>query len=61
MLVRFFWSKGVREDYFLQDGASPHTSKKANNYPRSKFGEKFINKKKFPPRTPDLNQCDYFL
>ena len=32
MLVRFFWSKEVREDYkkyyFQQDGASPHTSKK---------------------------------
>jgi len=43
MLVRFFWSKVVREDfkkyYFQQDGASPHTSKKAQNYLRSKFGE----------------------
>ena len=39
MLVRFFWSKVVREDYkkyyFKQDGASPHTSKKAQNYLRS--------------------------
>ena len=62
MLVRFFWSKVVREDYkkyyFQQDGASPHTSK---NYLRSKFGEKFIDKKKWPPRSPDLNPCDYFL
>jgi hypothetical protein len=65
MLVRFFWSKVVREDYkkyyFQQDGASPHTSKKAQNYLRSKFGEKFIDKKKLPPRSPDLNPCDYFL
>jgi hypothetical protein len=47
--------------YFQQDGASPHTSKKAQNYLRSKFGEKFIDKKKWPPRSPDLNPCDYFL
>jgi hypothetical protein len=50
MPVRFFWSKIVREDYkkyyFQQDGANPHTSKKAQNYLRSKFGEKFIVKKK---------------
>ena len=33
MLVKFFWPKVVREDYknyyFQQDGATPHTSKKA--------------------------------
>ncbi len=44
MLLSFFWSKVVREDYkkyyFQQDGASPHTSKKAQKYLRSKFGEK---------------------
>jgi hypothetical protein len=39
---------------------SPHTSKKADDYPRSKFGEKFIDKKKCAPRTLDLNQCDFF-
>jgi hypothetical protein len=56
MLLRFFWSKVVRKDYkkyyFQQDGASIHTSKKAQNYLRSKFGEKFIDKKKWPPRSP---------
>ena len=65
MLVKFFWSKVVREDYknyyFQQDGASPHTSKKAQKYLRSKFGDKFIDKKKWPPRSPDLNPFDYFL
>ncbi len=65
MLVSFFSSKVVREDYkkyyFKHNGASPHTSKKAQNYLRSKFGEKFIDKKKWPPRSPDLNPCDYFL
>jgi hypothetical protein len=23
--------------------------------------KKFIDRKKWPPRSPDLNQCDYFL
>jgi hypothetical protein len=36
MLVRFFRSKVVRENYkkyyFQQDGASPHTSEKAKSY-----------------------------
>ena len=65
MLVKFFWPKVVREDYknyyFQQDGATPHTSKKAQKYLRSKFGDKFIDNKKWPPRSPDLNPCDYFL
>jgi len=54
--------KKISKYYFQQDGASPHTSKKAQNYLRSKFGEKFIDKKKWrPPRSPDLNPCHYFL
>ena len=64
MHVKFFWSKVVREDYknyyFQQDGATPHTSKKAQKYLRSKFGDKFIDKKKWPPRSPDLNPCVFF-
>ena len=26
-----------------------------------KFGEKFIDKKRWPPRSPDLNPCDFYL
>jgi hypothetical protein len=65
MLVHFFWPKIVREDfrkyYFQQDGASPHRGKKVQKYLLSKFKEKFIDKKKWPPRSCDLNPCDYFL
>jgi hypothetical protein len=65
MLVQFFWPKVVREDfrkyYFQQDGASPHRGKKVQNYLRSKIKQKFIDKKKWPPRSCDLNPCDYFL
>ncbi len=61
ILVHFFWPKIVREDfrkyYFQQDGASPHREKKVHKY----FQSKFIDKKKCPPRTCDLNPCDYFL
>ena len=28
---------------------------------QSKFGEEFITKHQWPPRSPDLNPCDYFL
>ena len=45
--------KVVRQDlrkyYFQQDGASPHRDKKVQNYLRSKFKEKFIDKKEWPP------------
>jgi len=61
ILVHFFWPKIVREDfrkyYFQQDGASPHREKKVHKY----FQSKFIDKKKCPPRSCDLNPCDYFL
>jgi len=28
---------------------------------KSKFEDKFLDKKKWPPRSPDLNPCDYYL
>ena len=59
MLVNFFWPKIVREDFrkncFQQDGASPHKGKKVQKYLLSKFKENFIDKKKWPPSTCDLN------
>ncbi len=65
MLRYYFWPKVVREDYkkyyFQQDSASSHTAKKVQNYLRSKFGEKFIDKKRWLPRSPDFNQCDFYL
>jgi hypothetical protein len=29
--------------------------------PGERFGEKIIAKNEWPPRSPDLNPCDYFL
>ena len=28
---------------------------------KSKFGRQFLDKTKWPPRSPDLNLCDFFL
>ena len=65
MLQSFFWPKVVRIDYkkyyFQQDGARPHTSNMVQNYLRSKFKDKFMDKKRWPSRSPDLNPCDFYL
>jgi hypothetical protein len=65
MLKNFFWPKQLRtaeyqKYYFQQDGATPHTSNIVQEWLTSKFGAKFINKSKWPPRSPDLNPCDFF-
>jgi hypothetical protein len=66
MLKDFFWPKQLRTaDYkkyfFQQDGATPHTANRVQTWLTTKFGEKFVNKKMWPPRSPDLNPCDYYL
>jgi len=65
MLKSFFWPKVVRQNYkkfyFQQDGAKPHIANKVQNYLKSKFGDKFMDKNRWPPRSPDLNPCDFYL
>jgi len=66
MLKKFFWPKLLRtNDYknyrFQQDGAPPHTANKVQEWLTDRFSTKFINKFDWPPRSPDLNPCDYFL
>jgi hypothetical protein len=66
MLKNFFWPKhirveGYREYYFQQDGATPHSAKIVQDWLKSKFGDFFLDKTKWPPRSPDLNPCDFFL
>lgn len=66
MLRTFFWPKQLRtaeykKYYFQQDGASPHKATIVQNWLKSKFHDKFVDKKKWPPRSPDLNPCDFFL
>lgn len=66
MLQDFFWPKLLRtaereKYYFQQDGASAHTSKIVQAWCSLKFGQKFLHKEMWPPRSPDLNPCDFFL
>ena len=66
MLRTFFWPKVLRtadykKYYFQQDGATPHTATAVQEWLGEKFGSKFIRKDKWPPRSPDLNPCDFYL
>jgi len=66
MLQTYFWRRHVQTPdyakyYFQQDGATPHTADTVQNWLREKFSKKFVDKKMWPPRSPDLNPCDYFL
>jgi hypothetical protein len=65
-LRSFVWPKVLRAPdyqkcYFQQDGASPHKAALVQTWLTDRFGEKFIAKNEWPPRSPDLNPCDYFL
>jgi hypothetical protein len=66
MLIYYFWpmykrSSGQTRFYFQQDGAPPHRKKEVQAYLKSKFGDRFLDSSIWPPRSPDLNPCDYSL
>ena len=66
MLKNYFWPKVLRTaDYkkyhFQQDGATPHTATAVQSWLKERFGKKFIDKNSWPPRSPDLNPCDFYL
>jgi hypothetical protein len=66
MLENFFWQRhchmpSFQKYYFAQDGATPHTANAVQNYLKSKFSKRFFDKSMWPPRSPDLNPCDFFL
>jgi hypothetical protein len=66
MLKNFFWPKlldtaDYKKYYFQQDGARPHTAETVQTWLTSKFGQKFLDKESWPPRSPDLNPCDFFF
>ena len=65
MLKNYFWPKVLKtaeykKYYFQQDGARPHTAKTVQTWLKDQFGKKFIDKDMWPPRSPDLNPCDFF-
>jgi len=47
--------------YFQQAGATSHNSHASNAEIQSFFGDGFISKGLWPPRSPDLTPPDYFL
>lgn len=66
MLNSFFWPKVLKtaeyeKYYFQQDGARPHTATAVQTWLYDKFGQKFVDKDLWPPRSPDLNPCDFYL
>jgi hypothetical protein len=65
MLQNFFLRRhcltNCNNYYFQQDGATPHTADMVQNWLCRQFGKYFVNKKKWPPRSPDLNPCDFYL
>ncbi len=66
MLKTFFWPKHLKtaeykKYYFQQDGAGPHKATMVQSWLKSKFGNRFIHKKMWPPYSPDLTPCDFFL
>ncbi len=66
MLIYFYWpeyqqtNKGKRY-YFQQDGALPLRKKEVQDWLKSKFGDHFLDLATWPPRSPDLNPCEFFL
>ena len=50
--------------WWQQDGASAHTSNVALQYLRGQFPGRVVSKRgdwRWPPRSPDLAVCDFFL
>lgn len=54
----------IRNTWFQQDGATPHTTNSVLDCLKKKFGERLISRRTdfvWPPRSPDLTPCDFFL
>ncbi len=50
--------------FFQQDGATCHTSRVTLEFLRKHFGDRLVSRStefQWPPRSPDLSVCDYFL
>jgi len=65
MLKTYFWQKHLdtadyKKYYFQQDGATPHTATLVQDWLKRQFPKKFVTKEMWPPRSPDLNPCDFF-
>lgn len=50
-----------RRCWFQQDGAKAHTAVSSIDFLREFFEDRIISTGRWPPRSPDLTPCDYFL
>ncbi len=48
-------------EYALEPHPTPHTADATQTWLKSKFSKKFVDKKMWPPRSPDLNPCNFYL
>ena len=46
---------------FVLNGAPSHTSNVCQNFLREELGTRFIDKKSWPPKSPDCNPLDYYF
>jgi len=54
----------VQETWFQQDGSTSHTARQSMEAVRELFGNRVISRfgsVPWPPRSPDLSVCDFFL
>lgn len=55
-----------RNTFFMHDGAPPHFARAVREYLGEQFGGRWIGRGQeapiqWPPRSPDLNPCDFFI
>lgn len=65
MLKEKFWPcVQHQEAFFQQDGAPPHYGAVVREWLNENFGGRWIGRRgpiEWPPRSPDLSPCDFFL
>ena len=65
MLKEKFWScVQHQEGIFQRDGAPPHYGTVVREWLNEKFVGRWIGRRgriEWPPRSPDLSPCDFFL
>lgn len=47
--------------WFQQDSATAHTAENSMHELRSVYGDRIISRGLWPPRSPDLSPCDFYL
>ena len=61
LLPKHLNTKEYKKYYLQQDGAVPHTANQVKNWLKEKMNKKFMDKSRWPPHSPDLNPCNFFL